>query len=38
MRACADDIRKVSLELGGKSAMIIFDDLDDAALLRAVEW
>jgi betaine-aldehyde dehydrogenase len=38
MSACAKDIRKISLELGGKSAMIVFDDLDEEAFARAVEW
>ena len=38
MAACAKDIRKISLELGGKSALIVFDDLDDDALARTVEW
>ena len=38
MRECARDIRRVSLELGGKSPMVIFDDLDDEALMRAAEW
>jgi len=38
MSTCAKDIRKISLELGGKSAMILFDDLDDEAFARAVEW
>jgi aldehyde dehydrogenase (NAD+) len=36
MRACAEDLRRVSLELGGKSANIIFadaPDLDQAALV-----
>jgi len=28
MRAAADDIKRVSLELGGKSANVIFDDCD----------
>jgi aldehyde dehydrogenase (NAD+) len=35
MRACADDLKRVSLELGGKSANVIFadaPDLDMAAL------
>jgi aldehyde dehydrogenase (NAD+) len=36
MKACAEDLRRVSLELGGKSANIIFADapnLDSAALV-----
>jgi len=35
MAACAADIKKVSLELGGKSAMLLFDDAD---IENAVEW
>ncbi|MCG8707329.1 aldehyde dehydrogenase family protein [Brenneria sp. 4F2] len=35
MRAGAQDIKNVSLELGGKSAFIVFDDSDIDA---AVEW
>jgi betaine-aldehyde dehydrogenase len=35
MRAAAQDIKNVSLELGGKSPFIIFDDSD---VERAVEW
>lgn len=35
MRAAAQDIKNVSLELGGKSAFIVFDDADIDA---AVEW
>ena len=35
MRACAQDVKPVSLELGGKSALVIFDDCD---LEKAVEW
>lgn len=35
MRTAARGIKKVSLELGGKSAMLVFDDAD---LDRAVEW
>ena len=35
MRACAGDVRPVSLELGGKSALVVFDD---APLEQAVEW
>ena len=38
MKACAAGIKNVTLELGGKSAMIIFDDLSDAELARAAEW
>ncbi len=33
MRQCADDIKKVSLELGGNAPFIVFDDADiDAAI------
>lgn len=35
MQAAAQDIKNVSLELGGKSAFIVFDDADIEA---AVEW
>ncbi|MBV9492742.1 MAG: aldehyde dehydrogenase [Acidobacteria bacterium] len=36
MRAAADDIKRVSLELGGKSANLIFDDCDfDRAIASA---
>ena len=36
MRAAADDIKRVSLELGGKSANLIFDDADfDRAVASA---
>ncbi len=35
MAACAQDIKNVSLELGGKSPMIVFDDVSVEA---AVEW
>ena len=38
--AAARDVRNVSLELGGKSAVIVFDDVaaSDAELDKAVEW
>jgi len=37
MRAAADDIKRVTLELGGKSANVIFDDCDfDRAVASAV--
>jgi len=37
MRLAADDIKRVSLELGGKSANVIFDDCDfDRAIASAV--
>lgn len=35
MRAAAEDLKKVSLELGGKNPVIVFDDVDIDA---AVEW
>ena len=35
MAAAAQDIKKVSLELGGKSPLIVFDDVD---VEKAVEW
>ena len=35
MAACAQDIKNVSLELGGKSPIIVFDDVSIEA---AVEW
>ncbi len=35
MAACAQDIKNVSLELGGKSPIIVFDDV---AIEAAVEW
>jgi betaine-aldehyde dehydrogenase len=35
MSAAAQGIKKVSLELGGKSPFIIFDDAD---IDKAVEW
>jgi betaine-aldehyde dehydrogenase len=35
MKAAADDVKVVTLELGGKSAMIVFDDVD---VVQAVEW
>eukprot|EP00960_Hanusia_phi_P077971 768762-Hanusia_phi.AAC.2 len=35
MAACARDIRNVSLELGGKSPIVVFDDAD---VEKAVEW
>ena len=38
--AAARDVRNVSLELGGKSAVVVFDDVaaSDAELDKAVEW
>jgi succinate-semialdehyde dehydrogenase/glutarate-semialdehyde dehydrogenase len=37
MRQCADDIKKVSLELGGNAPFIVFDDADiDAAIEGAI--
>lgn len=35
MRAASDTVKKISLELGGKSPLIIFDDVD---IETAVEW
>ncbi|GLK68921.1 aldehyde dehydrogenase family protein [Hansschlegelia plantiphila] len=35
MASAAADLKKVSLELGGKSPILVFDDVDIA---RAVEW
>jgi betaine-aldehyde dehydrogenase len=35
MQACAERLARVTLELGGKSALIVFDDVD---LEAAVEW
>ena len=35
MKTCAADIRNVSLELGGKSPIVVFDDVDVDV---AVEW
>eukprot|EP00244_Chara_vulgaris_P001460 TRINITY_DN1232_c0_g1_i3.p1 TRINITY_DN1232_c0_g1~~TRINITY_DN1232_c0_g1_i3.p1 ORF type:complete len:506 (+),score=91.76 TRINITY_DN1232_c0_g1_i3:131-1648(+) len=35
MRAVAKELRPVTLELGGKSAMIVFDDVD---IDKTVEW
>src|SRR5690606_13721805 len=33
MRACADTVKKISLELGGNAPFIVFDDADlDAAV------
>ena len=37
MRLAAGDITRVSLELGGKSANLVFDDLSDAQLDACVE-
>jgi len=37
MRQCADDIKKISLELGGNAPFIVFDDADlDAAVQGAM--
>jgi betaine-aldehyde dehydrogenase len=35
MRAAADDLKRVSLELGGKNPVVVFDDVD---IDPAVEW
>lgn len=36
-RACADDLTKVSLELGGNAAFIVFDDADFDAALEGIQ-
>ena len=38
MRGAADTLKHVSLELGGKSPLIIFDDADVAAAAEAAVW
>jgi len=38
MRACADNITRVALELGGKSAAIVTDDVDLAAIIEPIMW
>jgi acyl-CoA reductase-like NAD-dependent aldehyde dehydrogenase len=38
MRLAADGIKRVSLELGGKSACIIFDDADLSTCLSSALW
>lgn len=39
MAACAEQLKPVVLELGGKSASLLFPDTDvDAACQRAVQW
>ena len=35
MAKCAEQVKAVGLELGGKSPLIVFDDVD---IPRAVEW
>ena len=35
--SAATDLKRVHLELGGKAPVVVFDDLDDAALAKAVE-
>jgi betaine-aldehyde dehydrogenase len=35
--AAAGDLKRVHLELGGKAPVVVFDDLDGAALAKAVE-
>jgi len=35
MKSCADEMKTVSLELGGKSPLVLFDDV---AIADAVEW
>ena len=38
MRDAADDIKRVSLELGGKSASLVFDDADIADAVESSIW
>jgi len=38
MKACADGIKRVSLELGGKSASVIFADTDLDACIESSVW
>jgi acyl-CoA reductase-like NAD-dependent aldehyde dehydrogenase len=38
MRAAADNITRVSLELGGKSACVVFDDADLDAVVPSALW
>jgi betaine-aldehyde dehydrogenase len=41
MAACCEGVKPLTLELGGKSAVIVFDEpalADEAALDRVVEW
>jgi acyl-CoA reductase-like NAD-dependent aldehyde dehydrogenase len=38
MRLAADGIKRISLELGGKSACLIFDDADLSTCLRSALW
>ena len=38
MRAAAEGIKRISLELGGKSACLIFDDADLSACLTSALW
>jgi betaine-aldehyde dehydrogenase len=38
MRAAADDIKRVSLELGGKSASVVFADVDVDACVESSLW
>jgi betaine-aldehyde dehydrogenase len=38
MRRAADGVKRVSLELGGKSACLIFDDADLSTCLRSALW
>jgi len=36
MAACAQNLKKVALELGGKSPIIVFDDCDFDSAINAV--
>ncbi len=38
MRLCADDIKRVTLELGGKSATIVFADAEVEAAVEGAVW
>ncbi len=38
MKACADGIKRVSLELGGKSASVVFADTDLDACIESSVW
>ncbi|MFC6342200.1 aldehyde dehydrogenase family protein [Nocardioides hankookensis] len=38
MRGCADQVKRVTLELGGKSANIVFDDADIAAAAASAPY
>lgn len=38
MRACADDLKRVTLELGGNDAAIVLDDVDPEAIAEKLFW